>query len=530
MGFAFMSPREPWPSLKREEADHNVLRVVYTQPLRPDPHVRLFPLTSYNMLIQSLWEPLIECDPHTGEPQPAAAESWSWSDDHRVLTLRLRGDARWSNGDAVTAHDFVRGWLRLLRGRIDIAFTLFPIKGAETYHRGARHNPEAVGLRALDDLTLQIELDQPRTSLVAEIADPMLAPLHASSEKMLADRSFYGNPWSLVTNGPFRLVAANADGYRLEANPRYHGHAAVRLAGVKFARADNPSMGALMLAAGSADLLPSMSYVPYRPLPMERSTAVESELTLGVVALFFNVTRGPLRDLRVRQALALALDREELIEDSDRPRLVPAWSWVPNMPGRPGLSLFNEDTSEARRLLAEAGYPEGKGFPILRMALPQWMERNPYPGACRDRWFKELGVRVYVTYEGPAARSQRISAGDYDVIYGSLVATAPDPADLLSIFTMPVEFSETKWRDEEAVRLLAAANHRVGADRLELVEKAERRMMAGTSAVPVMFERRHTLRSTEVQGWYGDPLGRQSVKRLWLDHTLGSAGDIAASR
>jgi oligopeptide transport system substrate-binding protein len=523
LGLAFLAPREPLPVLARTERNENVLRIVYTQSLRPDPHVRLFPLSTYNLFVQSLWEPLVECDPHTGEPAPAAAASWSWSDNHRVLTLQLRPEARWSNGDPVTAHDFVRAWLRLLRSRIDLAYTLFPIKNAEAYHRGARDKSELVGLRAVDDLTLRIELDQPRTTLVAELADPMLAPLHASTEAVLENKTFQQNPAALVTNGPFRLTKGNADGYLLAASPTYHEHAAVRLAGVQFIRANNPSIGALLVAAGTADLLPSMNFASERIWPTRRAMSIESELVLGVVATYFNVTRGPLRDLRVRQALALAVNREDMIEESDRSRLVPAWSWVPDMPGRPGLSLFTEDAKEARRLLAEAGYPGGKGFPVLRMCLPLWMEGNPYPAACSERWFKELGIRVYVAYEGPSARNQRLNAGDYDIIYGALAATVPDPADLLTIFSMPAEYSETKWRDDETIRLLAAANHKVGNERLALVEQAERRAMAGAAAVPLMFERRHTLRSAEVRGWYTDPLARQSPKRLWLDLPLPPA-------
>ncbi len=517
LALVFIGPRESLPGVGRGTQDRNVLRIVYTQALRPDPHVRMLPLSTYNQFILSLWEPLVECDPLTGEPQPAAAASWVWSDDHRLLTLRLRPDGRWSNGDPVTAQDFVRAWQRLLRARLELAYTLFPVKNAEAYHRGQREKPEAVGLRALDDLTLQVELDQPRTTLLAELSDPLLAPLHHSTERVLADQSFYEQPAALVTNGPFRLQQANADGYRLETSPAYHGRAGVWLAGVQFIRANSSSMGALLVSAGKADLMPSVNLSAERRWPTRRAMAVESELALGVVANYFNVTRGPLRDLRVRQALALAMNREDLIEESDRSQLVPAWSWVPDMPGRPGLTLLTEDANEARRLLAAAGYPEGKGFPVLRMSLPLWMEGNPYPAACCERWFHELGIRTYVTYEASVQRAERINAGDYDVIYGVVVATVPDPADLLTTFTMPPDYSETRWRDDVTVGLLAAANRKTGPERLAILEELERRAMAAVPAIPLMFERRHTLRSTEVRGWYGDPLARQSPKRLWLD-------------
>lgn len=529
VGLAFLGPGKPLAASARAAVDQNVLRIVYTQGLRPDPLVRPFPMATYNLFIQSLWEQLVECDPVTGEPKPAAAESWTWSSDYKVLTFKLRGDARWSNGDPVVAGDFVRGWLRLLRSRIDLAYALFPIKNAEAYHRGAREKPEAVGVRALDDLTLQIELNQSRTTFVAELADPMLSPIHASFEAAWEKKTFLRDASSLVTNGPFKLQHANADGFRLVPSTGYHGRADVRLAGVRFIRANNPSTGALLVAAGTADLLPAMTFSPERVWPTQRPLMMDSELTLAVTATYFNVMRGPLRDLRVRQALALALNREDLIEEADRGRLVPAWSWVPDMPGRRGLSLFTEDPAEARRLLAAAGYPGGKGFPILRMSLPLWMEGDPRPAACSEKWFKELGVRVYVAYEEPTIRSERVNSGDYDIIFGVLIATVADPADLLTVFTMPVEYSETKWRDEEAIRLLAAANQKLGAERLALIEEAERRAMAAAAAVPLMFERRQSLRATEVRGWYADPLARQATKRLWLVESTGDAPPAAAS-
>jgi len=196
--------------------------------------------------------------------------------------------------------------------------------------------------------------------------------------------------------------------------------------------------------------------------------------------------------------------------------MVPAWSWVPDMPGRKGLTLLQEDPAEARRLLTAAGYPGGKGFPVLQMPMPLWMEDSPYAVMASERWFQELGVRTYVAYEAGEAHVKRLNAGDYDVITGSLFATVPDAGDLLSTFMMPETYSESKWHDDETIRLLADANAKSGAERLALLEQAERRAMAAVPAVPLMFERRHVLRATEVQGWYADPLARQSTRRLWL--------------
>jgi oligopeptide transport system substrate-binding protein len=518
MAAVFWGAQRALPVVPRPAEDANVLRVVYTQNLLLDPHRRLQPLPSYNHLILSLWEPLVECDPASGQPLPAAAQSWSWSEDRLVLTLKLRPDARWSNGDPVTARDFVRSWQRLLGRSTEVAQTLFPLKNAEAFHRGRVKDPAAVGMRAVDDLTLRLELTQIRSSLVKELADPLLVPLHRSSPAAIADNSYFQDPALLVTNGPFRLLEAGPGGFRLTTGEFYHDRAEVRLAGVQFLRAYNPFLAPLLVTAGIGDLLSPMPFGETPAVPAARRVRIEFELELGVTSLDFNVTRGPLRDVRVRQALALALDRAGATNRLDHGQMVPAWSWVPSMPGRPGLKLLQEDAAKARQLLAEAGYPGGRGFPVLEMPLPLWLQGDPFPAQWAESWFQELGVKTHILYEPPAVREKRLRAGgNYDVIYGSLVATVPDAGDMLSGFLWPAEYSTTKWVDPEVVGLLNQANTKTGTERLACLEKAECLIMAAVPTVPVMFNRRQAMLAAEVRGWYEDPLARQSLKRLWLE-------------
>ena len=513
----FGSRKEALTVTPRRPEDRDVLRVAYTWDMRPDPHRRSSPLPQYNHFILSLWEPLVECDSATGVPEPAAARSWEWSADRKTLTLQLRPDARWSNGDPVTAQDFVRGWDRLLHQNVMLAQTLFPLKNAEAYQAGNVTDLRNVGMRALDDLTLRLELDQPRSSLVAELADPLLAPLHPSSLKVLDSAVYLTDPAALVSNGAFCLVQAGPDGFRLEANAYYHSRGEVRLAGLQFIRAGSRSMAPLLVAAGVADLFTPMPYGQTRALPTDRPVNLDSELVLGITALDFNVTHGPLHDVRVRQALALALDRVGPIQKFDPGHMVPAWSWVPSMPGRAGLVLLKEDVAEARRLLAAAGYPGGKGFPVLRLTLPLWMESDPFPSAYCERWFQQLGITIYPAYESPAKMNARLRAGDYDLLYGTLAATVPDAGDLLSGFLLPLEYTTTKWIDQDVICLLSEANRLTGSARLASLERAERAIMAAVPSVPLMFERRQVMCGAEVRGWYRDALARQSLKRLWLE-------------
>lgn len=517
----FLGPRQGLPVLPRSAQDANVLRVAHVPPVWPDPHRRGLPLPTQNQFVLCLWEPLIECDPETGQPQPAAAAGWVWSEDRRTLTVHLRGDGRWSNGEPVTAGDFVRSWRRLLRRDTDEASALFPIAHAEAFHKGETPGDGELGLEAVDDLTLRIRLAQVRSTFVAELADPLLSPLHASTEAVLRDAAYVDEPARLVTNGPFRLERAGPEGFRMTTNPHYHDRASVRLAGVSFKRADTSRMARLLVAAGQADLMaPVPSGLP-AGLPTGRCVTEESEMAMVITTLDLNVTRGPLSDLRVRQALALAMDRAGSIRENDVDRLVPAYSWVPDMPGRAGLSLLRENANEARRLLAEAGYPGGRGFPVLIMPMAARDSKYAYWQAWTERWHRELGIRTYLAFQPEDVRKLCLKTGDYDVYPSGLIATVPDAGDMLGAFAYPEIFNGTRWVSPEIKRLMAEANLTTGAERLVRLEQIERRAMAAVPTIPMMFERRRTLLAIEVDGWYADPLGRQSLRRLGfraLDH------------
>jgi oligopeptide transport system substrate-binding protein len=187
---------------------------------------------------------------------------------------------------------------------------------------------------------------------------------------------------------------------------------------------------------------------------------------------------------------------------------------VPDMPGRPGLNLLKEDVAEARRLLAEAGYPGGRGFPVLVLpVVPSWRGYG-YLQTWTDRWYRELGIRTYLAYEEDAKRKDRMKTGDYDIYYNGLLATVPDAGDMLATFAMPGVYNATRWENPEVTKLLARADCKEGAERLALLEQAERMVMAEVPTIPTMFEQRRTLLAIEVGGWYADPLGRQLLRHL----------------
>jgi oligopeptide transport system substrate-binding protein len=510
----YLAPRRQLPVLPRSADEQDVVRVAYTQGLTIDPHRWTFPLPTQNQFILSLWEPLIECDPETGQPRPAAAASWRWSDDRLTLTVSLRPDGRWSNGEPVTAQDFVRGWRRLIRQDMECAAALFPVRNAERIHRGDIQDVGALGVEAVDDLTLRIRLNAVRSTFVAELADPLLVPLHASTPEMLQHEGHLRRPGMLVTNGAFQLATATPEGFRLTASPHYRERAAVRLRGVEFVRADNNAIARLLVAVGRVDIANPPAWGRPAGWPTERCVTEATEMAMQITSLDLNQTRGPLRDVRVRRALALAVDRAGSIAEGDAERLVPAYSWVPDMPGRPSLAIMREDPAEARRLLAEAGYPGGRGLPVFILPVNPRRPDFRHVQAWTERWHRELGVRTYLAYDEPARRKERLERGEFDMVVGGLIATVPDAGDLLGIFAYPERFNAPHFRSPEATTLMVEANRRAGTDRLALLEQLERHVLDEVISIPMMFERRRTLLAMEVDGWYADPLGRQALRRL----------------
>ena len=193
---------------------------------------------------------------------------------------------------------------------------------------------------------------------------------------------------------------------------------------------------------------------------------------------------------------------------------MPAFAWVPDMPGRPGLTLLREDAAEARRLLAEAGYPGGRDFPVLVLPVtPAWDGYN-YLQAWTERWYRELGVRTYLAFDTDTDRKQRFASGDYDIFYNGLLATVPDAGDMLMTFALPGVYNATRWESPEVTQLISRAEKKEGAERRALLDQAERIVMDEVPTIPTMFEQRRTLLAIEVGGWYADPLGRQSLKNL----------------
>jgi len=309
----------------------------------------------FNIATQ-LFEGLVEYDPETLEPLPAVAQSWEISDDGLTYTFHLRKDVYWSNGDPVTAHDFRYSWLRALSPETasDYAFQLYYVKNGEAYFKGEIDDPDKVGIKVIDDYTIQTILENPTAYWLDLLAFHTLMPVNRKCVEK------YGSKWTrpenIITNGPFLLKEwVIKDRIIMVKNPDYYDADDVKLQKIIVYPIEDRTTDLNMFKAGETDWIRTI-LVTHIDEWMGRP---ELHITPFLTTYYYmiNTTRPPLDDVRVRKALNLALDKKSLCEYVTRAGEKPADTFVP-----PGIHGYNPpdgpdyDPGKARQLLREAGF------------------------------------------------------------------------------------------------------------------------------------------------------------------------------
>lgn len=315
-------------------------------------------------LAEALFEGLTSFD-ERGQVVPGVAEKWDLSPDARVYTFHLRHDARWSNGDPVTARDFRDTWRRTLAPETaaEYAYQLYYIHNGELFNSGTLKDFSQVGAVALDDWTLQVTLDNPTPFFLELCATSPLYPVHLPTVQKWGDD--WIKPGHMVSNGPYQLDAWRInDRVRMVKNPYYWDAAHVAMQSIDALPIASANTAFNFYAAGQADLLMDKGLVP-TPLmtDLRKRPDFHAAPFLGNYFIRFNVTRPALADPRVRRAFALVIDKQLIVDKITRAGEIAADSLVP--PGCSGYTSppgLGRDPDEARRLLAQA-IPAAKTSP-----------------------------------------------------------------------------------------------------------------------------------------------------------------------
>jgi len=438
-------------------------------------------------LLRDIREGLVTFDA-AGEPVPGQAASWEVLEKGLRYRFTLRADARWSNGDRVTAGDFVRAWQMAFTPATAAATAslLRPVRNAEGILQG-RLAPDTLGIRAVDPATLDIELDQAAPWFTEILAHPVAFPLHADG---------LDDPRGAPVNGPFRIAEwTPRASIRLAPNPAFHAADSIDVDGVVYYPIEEPATELARYRAGELDITETIPAGRFAWLQENLPEHLHVHPYLGSFWLGLNLRHAELgRSPELRQALSLAIDREIVVRTVLGAGEVPAWSVVP--PGiagydpavmpQSGLSQ-DEREAEAKRLFSRSG--AGRGEPLrLELRYNTSGVHRRVAVAVAAMWKQVLGVNTeLLNEEWKVFVNNREMGVVTEVFRGGWIADYADPASFLDLFLSGGGMNHTRYRNGAFDGLMARAGAAAGPRRMELLREAEALLTRDMPVIPLYY-------------------------------------------
>ena len=481
--------------------------------------------TDMNVL-GALFEGLTSMDEKTSQAVPGVAERWDISPDGLVYTFHLRADAKWSNGDSVTADDFVYSFHRILSPGLasEYAYMLYFIKNAEAFNGGKISDFVQVGAKALDARTLQVTLEHPCPFLPVVAAFQSWYPVHRATIEKFGRMDQPGTRWTrpenFVGNGPFALKEWSPNSRVVAVkNPFYWDAANNHLNAVVFFPTDD-------IATDENNFRANQVHLTYQLLPdrieyyrREAPQFLRIDPFIETEFLVFNVTKPPLNDPRVRQALARAIDRVAIARDILHDSCQPANALTPpDTAGYTPEAKIPSDFDAARKLLAEAGYPGGKNFPVLEIQTKNDNIWRAVAEAIQDRWKRELGIHVEIASFEQKTWLSNSQALNYQINLYRWIGDYNDPSTFLYLFKSGSGNNNTGWANADYDRLNNEADHAADpATRNALLQQAEALLLGEAPLAPIYYGTRTYLIQPCVKGWVPALLGYHRYQLIDLE-------------
>ena len=473
----------------------------------------------------AIFEGLADLDMATMQPVPAAAASWDISPDGLVYTFHLRPEGKWSNGDPVTAADFVYSYERILSPKFaaEYAYMLHCLKNAKAFNEGKITDFAQVGAKALDEHTLQLTLEHPTPYLLSMQMHQSWYPVQKKSVEKFGGMLDRFTKWTQagnhVGNGPYRLAEWHpGEVIRVVKNEQYWDRDNVRIGEIAFYPISNLTTEERSFRSGALDMTESMPPMLVPKYKQENPAVLHVEPYLGTYFYRLNTTKPPLDDKRVRQALSLAIDRSVITDSILKSGERPAYALVPlGMPGYEATAKLEEDVAKAKALLAEAGYPDGKGLPEISVLYNTSEMHKTIAEALQSMWKERLGINVTLTNQDWKVYLTTMQNLDYQVARGSWIADFMDPINYLELFLSTGGNNQTGWKNEEYDRLINGAYAEPdAAKRTQMMQQAEVLLMDELPCLPVYVYTFRYLQAERVKGFTPNPLGYRRWKSLSL--------------
>ncbi len=496
-----------------------------TEPQGLDPHVVTGIPESH--IVHALFEGLTVKNPYTLESEPGVARSWEVSEDGLTIAFHLNPQARWSNGDPMTAQDYVWSWQRALSPAMgnQYAYMLYPVVNAEAFATGKLDDFAAVGVKALNEHTLQVQLNAPTPYFIQLMDHDSTFAVHRPTIEKYGKATDRFTPWTrvenIVGNGPFRLTDWQLNRrITVAKSDTYWDHDRVQLNGIVFYPTENISSEERMFRVGQ---LHYTQVIPLNKIPvyraMDNSPYVNAPY-LGTYYFLLNINKAPLDDVRVRQALAMAVDRERLNNTVLHGSNVPAYTITP--PGTLGYqppAVFKHDVARARQLLAEAGYPDGKGWPGLELTYNTSESHLKIAVALQQMWKDALNIDVTLANQEWKVYLDSIDQMNFQMARRGWIGDYVDPNNFLDLFLCGggnnnTGFCDPRY-DEMIQRRAPQAKNR--EERYAIFKDAETLLMEQMPIIPIYTYTSNHLIHPSVQGMPSNLMDSVNFKYVALD-------------
>lgn len=572
-------------------------------------------------IIDELYEGLVRLGPKERKPLPGVAERWDISDDGLTYTFHLRRDAKWNNGEPVTAEDYVYSMRRFLDPLTlaEYAYQAWYLKNAKRYSRAARgvepgdpvevelfeppegalphargevlrgelvkietdagaseedlEDPEQftkrrtfvvsigdterrfrvgeantadgaetcnqlmldfgeVGFRAIDDHTIETVLESPTPYWLNLLGFYPLYPVNQTCVETHGPLQWTKSE-NLVTNGPYQLEFRRLrDRIRLRKNPHYWNRDNVAIETIDALAVQSLTTSFNLYETGKVDWITKVAPLISRELfvadPPRNDFNPDAQF--GTYFYNFNTTRKPFDDPRVRQALVMALDRREIVSTACAGELTAQSMTPPGLPDYEPPECEGTNLERAKELLAEAGYPNGTGFPKIEILYNYEQQHQTIAELIRKQWRRGLGINVATRNEEWGTYLSSVRQLNYDVARRAWIGDYLDPITFLDMFVTGGENNNTGWGDPEYDKLIADAKSEADPTaRLELLTEAERMLMRELPVMPVYYYVSRSMVAPHVFGWYNNLEDRHPLWALSIDRSAKGPNDFMSS-
>ncbi len=434
---------------------------------------------------------------------PGVAENWTASKDGLVYTFNLRKNAKWSNGDPVTAGDFEYAWKRALNPETasEYAYQLYYIKNGEAYNTKKITDPNQLGIKVINNYKLEVTLEAPCPYFLQICYFSTLMPLHKKTVEN--NEKWATTPQTYISNGPFKLINwVHRERLIFEPNPNYWNRKNIKLTKLTFTMLEDQSTALTMWETNKLDI---DEEPPAPELPrLIKEKKIKYLPELATYFYRFNVTKAPFNDVRVRKALALAIDRKTLVTYVTKGGQKPATALVPYGIGDAnpskdfrqvgGAFIKDADIKEAKKLLAAAGFPNGKGFPTVELLYNTNQNHKMIAEAIQEMWKKNLGINVTLVNQEWKVYLDTQDNLSFQICRAGWSGDYVDPMTFMDMFVTKGGNNDTGWSNKKYDALIDQAKNTGDPKvRMQAMHDAEKILMAEMPIAPIYFYTRPAL-------------------------------------